>query len=169
MSPRPNLVQFGDLLAEHFREHPIWVACHSADYDEAWYDETDEETFRAVIDGQPVNASNGMYLVAAEVTLADGARLDGFVTPAMPSDASMGTWQPHVFVDDGGTLGFWTGMAGLDAMELAAAYASLGRTSAAVFPARFRARSGLTQSVAEGQILGFYQLKSFTEPPIVIR
>jgi hypothetical protein len=43
---RPELKQFGDLTPADFERHPGWIGCHTADYDGAWYDETDEETFR---------------------------------------------------------------------------------------------------------------------------
>jgi hypothetical protein len=43
---KPELRQFGSLTAEDFERIPVWLACHVADYDEPWYDETDEETFR---------------------------------------------------------------------------------------------------------------------------
>lgn len=43
---KPELKQFGDLTHEDFDRHPVWIGCHVADYDELWYEDTDEETFR---------------------------------------------------------------------------------------------------------------------------
>jgi hypothetical protein len=42
----PELKQFGDLTVDDFARCPAWISCHVQDYDEPWYDETDEETFR---------------------------------------------------------------------------------------------------------------------------
>jgi hypothetical protein len=42
--PKPALKQFGDLALEDFELHPVWVQCHTFDYNEPWYGETDEET-----------------------------------------------------------------------------------------------------------------------------
>jgi hypothetical protein len=42
----PILKQFAALTIEDFAQCPVWIACHVADYDEPWYDDTDEETFR---------------------------------------------------------------------------------------------------------------------------
>jgi hypothetical protein len=63
-----------------FVTHPVWVSCHSVDYDEPWYDETDEETFRPWLSEIPVGADE-MYLVACQFTMADGSRHQGFATP----------------------------------------------------------------------------------------
>ena len=164
---RPPLVRFGDLRREHFLAHPVWVSCHSVDCDEEWYADTDEETFRPVSEGQVVDPTAAMYLVAAEVTLADGTRLDGFLTPAPPG-ADMGSWQPQVFTEDGGMLGFWRGMAGVSAAELADAYRRLGRAAASVFPARVRPRKALGAD-SDIAIEGFYQLVRLGVPPVIHR
>jgi hypothetical protein len=36
-------------MSDDLITHPVWVSCHSVDYDEPWYDGTNEETFRPVI------------------------------------------------------------------------------------------------------------------------
>ena len=81
MARKPNLKQFGDLTPADFVEHPVWASVHTLDYDEPWYDETDEETFRPWIGELPVSPEDGMFLVRAKLTLADGRVLDGFITP----------------------------------------------------------------------------------------
>ena len=42
---KPGLKQFGELVPADFERHPVWIGCHVADYEEPWYEETDEETF----------------------------------------------------------------------------------------------------------------------------
>lgn len=169
MPTRPQLVQFGDLRAAHFAAHAVWVACHSVDEDAEWFDETDEETFRPGPARRPADAADAMYLVAAEFTLADGTQLDGFVTPALPSDASMGTWQPHLFAPDGLAQGFWTGMMGMTPEQRGDVYRRLNRVADAVFPIHFRARPGLTVQPTEGRIEGFYRITGLRAPPEVER
>jgi hypothetical protein len=36
------LKQFAALTIEDFAQYPVWIACHVADYDEPWYDDTDD-------------------------------------------------------------------------------------------------------------------------------
>lgn len=52
---KPLLRQFGDLTPADFKAHPVWVNCHVIDYDESWYEETDEETFRPWLKSTPVD------------------------------------------------------------------------------------------------------------------
>ena len=41
MPDRPKLKQFGHLTPDDLASHPVWVSCHSVDYDEPWYDDTE--------------------------------------------------------------------------------------------------------------------------------
>lgn len=96
---KPFLKQFGDLTDRDFAQSPVWVGCHTFDYDEPWYDDTDEETFRPWTAPLPVDPADGMFLVRASFRLADGRELGGFVTPAAPNDADdLGLIQPHMNV-----------------------------------------------------------------------
>src|SRR5437762_8123719 len=105
---RPELVQFGALTAAHFVAHPVWIACHIADYGEPWYEQTDEETFRPWSGPVPVGCHE-MYLVACTFRLADGSLFSGFATPADAS-ASLGAMQPQIFDATGTRHAFWLGM-----------------------------------------------------------
>lgn len=100
MPTKPELVQFGALTPAHFARHPVWIVCHIPDYDEPWYDETDEETFRPWTGPLPVAATEGMLLARAAFVLADGSRLSGFLTPAVEGDPTepLGLMQPQVFL-----------------------------------------------------------------------
>ena len=84
---KPELKQFGDLTRKDFERCPVWIGCHTADYDEPWYDDTDEETFRPWTGALPADASQGMLLVRATFepktknskrTLALGALVDRY-------------------------------------------------------------------------------------------
>lgn len=171
MSDRPELVQFGDLTPTHFNRHPVWIQCHCTDSEQSWHDDTNEETFRPWTQDLPAAPSEGMLLVAATFTLADGSSFDGFVTPAMDSarddDRVLGTMQPYMFLPTGREQAFWQGMfpRAADRQRL---YDDLGRTDG-IFPISFKAWPGLTTGLDRGQIDGFYTTKGLRGPVDVTR
>src|ERR1700752_2864899 len=122
---RPILRQFADLTATDFETSPVWIACSSVHDDEPWYDDTDEEPFRPRLGPLPADPSEGMLLVRAIGTLADGTRLPGFLTPAFEPD-DLGTMQPHVFVADR-RFGFWGGGLGVPEAQQTEFLNSLGK------------------------------------------
>jgi hypothetical protein len=125
------------------------------DYDEPWYDDTDEETFRPWLEAVPVDPAFAIFLVAATFTFADGSTHPGFVTPATdPHD--MGTLQPSVFVGDG-WYGFWGGMPGVPRETRAAFYQAVGEAPERVFPAAFSGAGGFATGVVKGTVEGFYR------------
>lgn len=129
----------------------MWIGCHIADYDEPWYDETDEETFRPHTGALPADA-DGILLVRATAVLADGTTLSGFLTPAEESDPAV--MQPHVFVEDT-AFGFWGGIIGIPESERSRFYAALGKPSATVFPIRVSADEGLAEGVTTMTVAGW--------------
>jgi hypothetical protein len=152
MVAKPELKQFGDLRPADFEKHPVWIGCHTADYDEAWYDETDEETFRPRGGALPADPSEGMLLVRAVAILHDGTRLPGFLTPAL-EEGDLGTLQPQVFIGDR-MFSFWGGMFGVPEEVRREFYAALGKPPDAVFPVRLTAEpaecGGVTRAVVQG-------------------
>jgi len=139
-----------------FTENPIWVSCHSVDYNEPWYKDADEETYRPYSGLLPV-AADEMYLVASILTLADGSCFPGFATPSSDED-SMGIMQPYIFAPDGSADSFWLGMSP-DPGSIDRLYSSLGRRASAVFPIQFSAQPGLTSAFSSGVIPGFMMMK----------
>ena len=153
--PKPELKQFGDLSPADFQRHPVWIACHTEDFAEPWFNETDEETFRPWMGALPVGPSDGMLLVRASFELHDGSRHDGFLTPAS-KQGDLGTLQPHLFVG-GESFGFWGGMAGIRGDERMAFYQALGKGPEAIFPIRFSTDPDLATGVIAGRVDGFYR------------
>ena len=149
---KPRLVQYGDLTPDHFRQHPVWIACHIADYDEPWHDETDEETFRPWLGAVPVG-SDQMFLVACAFTLADGAEFRGFATPAAAAD-DLGTIQPQLLDGEGRRHGFWLGMF-RDDLAVGRFREAMRKPSSAIFPIAYAALPGLTDACCAGKIPGF--------------
>ena len=152
---RPELKQFGDLTPADFDRHPVWIACHTEDHGEPWFDGTDEETFRPWTGALPVGPSDGMLLVRASLELHDGSVYRGFITPAF-KEGDLGALQPQIFVGDD-RFGFWGGMFGVRTEKKAAFYATIGKTSEAIFPLRFAADPGLATGVVAGRVDGFYR------------
>ena len=160
MPTKPELVQFGELTPAHFARHPVWISCHIADYDEPWYDETDEETFRPRTGPLPAEATEGMLLARADFVLADGSRLSGFLSPAVEGDPTelLGLMQPQVFLP-GGTLGaFWEGRFGRDEPAHLAFYQALGKTPDDVFPMKCSVPDGLVIGISQSVLRGFYTI-----------
>jgi hypothetical protein len=168
---KPILRQFRDLGPEDLEDFPVWISCHVADYDEPWYDETDEETFRPFTGELPASPEEGMLLVRAHAVLNDGTSFPAMVTPAFPEEAEdggriLGTQQPNVFTPSGAVM-FWFGGIEPPQESVDSTYRALGRNAAAVFPLRFEVEPGLTSGNASGVVRGFYWFRTF--PDVAVR
>jgi hypothetical protein len=152
---RPELKQFGDLTAADFERHPVWIECHVADYDEPWYEETDEETFRPRTGDLPADPAEGMLLVRATIRLRDGTTLPGCVTPTFEAN-DLGTQQPQLFVGNQ-RFYFWGGVPGVPAKERERMYAALGKKADEVFPLRFEVDPTVSVGATSGEVQGFYR------------
>lgn len=149
---RRELKQFGELNAEDFQRHPVWIGCRTADYGKPWYEDTDEETFRPFTGALPVDQNEGMLLVRVVIELKDGSRYPGFIAPG----SGLGAQQPQIFVDDR-RFGFWGGMVGITERAQQELYAALEKGPDAIFPLRFFANPGLATGIVEGEVDGFYK------------
>ena len=152
---KPELKQFADLTLGDFERYPVWIGCHTADYDERWYDGTDEQTFRPRTGTLPASPTEGMLLVKASLELRDGARYSGFVTPAQ-GEGELGIQQPQIFVGER-RFQFWGGTIGVREEERKALYAALGKSPDDIFPLRFSVDPSLATGATSGQIEGFYR------------
>lgn len=156
MTRKPFLKHADHLVPADFAVHPVWVSVHLMDYDEPWYDDTDETDFRPWTGKLPVSPEDGMYLVRATFTLADGRVLNGFLTPQIDSEPlNLGIIQPQVFLPSGTLTDFWDGMFKRDPNERTILYVELGKDPAAIFPIHFAAEKGLAKGHVCGSIPGF--------------
>jgi len=131
----PILRQLLELTPEDFATYPIWIGCHVADYDEPWFDDTDEETFRPWLGERPVDQSDETLLVRADAKLADGSKLSGFLTPSVdPSDVSSS--HPHAFVGER-AFGFWSGVLDTATRDASAFQQAVGSDVARILPITF--------------------------------
>jgi len=162
---KPELKQFSTLTQADFERFPVWVNVHSLDYDESWYDETDEETFRPWSGELPIDPSLGMFLVRSQISFADGTKFVGFITPAIGSgevaESELGLVQPYLFSKSRTLVTFWGGMFGFTDEVKKTTYDLLERTAGQIFPIRFSAESGLSKGKQVGEIRGFYKIIDF--------
>ena len=163
MLSNPLLKQFAELKLSDLENYPIWVNCHTVDYDEPWYDKTDEETFRPWVGDIPVDPNEAIFLVKSTFTLADGTVLEGFITPVgnVNEDVAkvLGMVQPYIFDTKGKLVQFWfSGVPFLDE-NIKNMYLLLGKTSKDVFPIEFEANPSLVNGITRGVIPGFCYLE----------
>lgn len=156
-APKPELVQAWDFTREHFERHPVWVSCHVEDYDEPWYEDTDEATMRPWTGPLPAEPSVGGLEARATCILADGTRLDGSLTPAAPGESGqlLATMQPTMFLPDGSLVFFWEGSVKQDEQH-ARLYRALGKSAAEIFPIQCAALEGLVGGISRCTVDGFY-------------
>ncbi len=162
---KPELKQFGTLTQADFQRFLVWAAVHTFDYNESWYDETDEETFRPWSGELPVDPGLGMFLVRSQIIFADGTKFIGFITPAIGTgevmESDLGSVQPHLFSNNGMLVTFWGGVFGFSDDVKKTTYDLLERTASQIFPIRFSAENGLTNGKQAGEIRGFYKMTDF--------
>ena len=169
---KPELKQFGTLTQADLERYPVWVNVHTLDYDESWYDETDEETFRPWSGELPVDPSLGMFLVRSQSIFNDGTKFVGFITPAIGAgevtDSELGIVQPYLFSKNGTLVTFWGGMFGITDKVKKTTYDLLERKSGQIFPIRFSAEDGLTEGKQAGEIRGFCRMADFKSRKVEI-
>jgi hypothetical protein len=141
----------------------LWASCHSFDYNEPWYEDTDEATFRPWEGPLPVDPSEGMFLVRAVLRAADGREFRGFLTPASTNAGyELGLIQPCLAAG-GKFFGFWWGLQGVASSMKDAFYAELGSTPDRIFPMNFACSAALATGVCSGTIDGFYSSPTLGE------
>ena len=146
--------QVYQLTLEDLSKSPVWEFA----LDEEGEEGQDEATVRPYELSSVLDPSDGMFVVRAVFTLADGSSLQGYLTPPVQGESDIGTLQPIV-VTERGQVGFWCGMAVPDSARLARLYALLGRDAGRVFPVRFESEVDLTSGKVAGSIPGFLVLE----------
>jgi hypothetical protein len=160
----PVFKQAYDLTLDDFARYSVWVQCHLVDYDEPWYEETDEATFRPWTGTKPVDPQEATFLIRATMTLANGSKLNGFLTPqSAEQPLNLGTMQPMVFSESGEQLAFWDGAYKRSEEERVRFYAALGIGAKEIFPMSFSGEPGLAVGRVAGAIPGLCCLKDFRE------
>jgi hypothetical protein len=147
--------QVYELTLHDLATYPVWE--FRLDQEE---EGRDESTVRPYAAAGRLNSTDRMFVVRAVFTLADGSRLQGYMTPPRRDDASMGTLQP-VIVTERGQVRFWCGTAAPGPKRLAQNYAFLGKDATQVFPAHFESDVELMGGPVKDSLPGFLVLEDF--------
>lgn len=102
-----------------------------------------------------------MFVVRTSFTLADGSKMQGYLTPPVQGNDSLGTLQP-IIVTTTGQVGFWCGIRPPSPEQLAQRYRALGRDASHVFPLRFESQVELVDGPVRGTLAGFMVLEELT-------
>ena len=149
----PIRKQVSDLRPADLARFPIWE--HALD--EEGLEGRDEATVRPRPDLAEADPGEGLLLVRAELTAADGTRFDGYVYPS--HEAAPGLLQPTI-TTDAGQVGFWLGAFPPRAGRLQEAYALLGKQPSELFPVRYRALVPSRGVPLDGEIRAFQRYES---------
>ena len=157
MTPTPIRRQVYDLTPSDLEPHAVWEFA----LDEEGVEGQDEATVRPQEASGPIDPAEGMFIVRASMTLADGTRHVGYLTPSAAGGADLSACQPAVVVADG-QVSFWRGMMALRPEDLSGSYALLKKGSRAdVFPIRFESDVPLVDGPVAGVVPGFLILEDF--------
>lgn len=147
--------QVYELTLHDLGTFPIW----EFRLDEEGQDQ-DESTVQPHTASGPLDPAERMFVVRAVFTLADGARMQGYLTPPGQGDAGLGTLQP-IIVTDLGQVRFWCGTAAPGPKRLAQSYELLGKDAKRVFPVQFESDVELAGGPVQGTLPGFLVLEDF--------
>jgi hypothetical protein len=80
----PELKQEWELRQADFQRFPVWIGVHNNDFDESWYAQADEQTYRPWTGPLPFagRGAHPVLFVAATFEFADGSAFPGFFNPA---------------------------------------------------------------------------------------
>jgi len=148
--------QVYELTLDDLANYPVW----EFKLDEKDEKGQDESTVRPYTASGPLAPADRMFVVRAAFTLADGSRMQGYLTPPDRGNYSLGTLQP-IIVTDRGQVRFWCGTAVLDSKRLARSYEVLGKEAGRVFPLRFESEVELVGGPVRGSVPGFLILEDF--------
>lgn len=148
--------QVYELTLDDVKKFPVWEFA----LDEEGEEGQDEATVRPYEVSGPLEPSDGMFIVRATFTLADGTRMHGYVTPPVKRDDGLGRLQPVIITERGQVL-FWHGVVPPSAENLAQSYARLGRDAAKSFPAQVVSDVELVGSPIRATIPGFIILDNW--------
>ena len=146
--------QVYELTLDDLSTFPVWEFA----LDEEGEVGQDEATVRPSEFSGALDPSGDMFIVRASFTLADGSEMQGYLTPPVQGDESLGTLQP-IIVTAHGQVGFWRGIMSPSPEHLAQSYRWLGRDAKSVFPLRFESQVEVVGGPIRGSLAGFMVLE----------
>lgn len=144
------------LTPDDLDRFPVWEYA----LDEEGVEGQDEATVRPYEVLAALDPAEGMFIVKAAFTLADGSQELGYLTPPVQGDSSLGTLQPAI-VTVAGQVSFWCGVITPSAEFLAESYRLLQRDASQVFPFRFKSVVDLVGGQICGEVPGFLILEDW--------
>jgi hypothetical protein len=135
-------------------QFPVWEFA----LDEEGEDGQDEATVRPYQYSPPLDPNDGMFVVKAIFTLADGTQLEGYLTPPVQGQNDIGTLQP-IIITERGQVSFWYGIQEPNSEEINKMYRMLGKNASQVFPLRFKSAVEILDGDIEGILEGFLFFK----------
>jgi hypothetical protein len=153
-------LQVYELRPGDLARFPIWEFV----LDEEGEEDQDEATVKPRPDLDRADPAEGMFVVHAEFTCADGTRLDGYVSPQ--DEAVIGYIQPTVVTDEG-QVAFWFGGVPPRPGDLETSYRMLGKTARELFPLGYRALVPHGGAALTGELPAFMHLESMESDTVV--
>lgn len=148
--------QIDELTLDDLHRFPIWEYA----LDEEDVEEQDETTVRPCDVSGVLDPSDGMYIVKAAFTFADGSKMLGYLNTPFEGDNNLSTLQP-VIITATGQVGFWYGAIFPTAEELKQSYQLLDRDVKQVFPIQFNSVVELSGGPVSGSLEGFLFLEDW--------
>ena len=146
------------LSMSDFERSSVWEFA----LDEEGEEGQDEATVRPYRLNGALDPSEGMFVVRARFVLADGTLMQGYLTPPVQGESSLGTLQPIILTPHG-QVSFWCGIIAPEPGDITASYAHLGKSSPSqVFPLRFEADVPLVGGALRGEVPGFIVLEDIS-------
>ncbi len=163
---KPIFRNYDDIGPSELASFPVWVCCHLTDYDEPWYEDVDDEAYRAWTDTSPIGKDT-VAIVAASFRTNTGTLLHGFIeTWGDSSGNTVLDLKPTIFDADGQRISFWHGATyqfGTDHLDdsIARFERLLGGPMADQFPVHVDVKPNVIGVVLAEKFPGF---ASFTGP-----
>jgi hypothetical protein len=148
--------QVYELTLDDLAAFPVW----EFRLDDEGEEGRDESTVRPYTVPGPLDPTDRMFIVRAVFTLANGLKMQGYLTPPGRGDASMGTLQP-IIVTGHGQVRFWCGTTAPGLERLTRSYELLGQDAEHLFPVRFESDVELVGGPVRGSVPGFLVLEDF--------
>ena len=140
--------QVYELTAVDLEAYPAWEFA----LDEEGVDGQDEATVRPYLN-TPIEPTEGMLVVRAKFTLADGTVAIGFMTPPQSVSSDIRDHQPSI-ITNGRQVALYSGMFPLSESEVVQRLDALGKSASEAFPLEYETDveivSGPTKCVVRG-------------------
>jgi len=149
--------QVYELTLDDVGKFPVWEFA----LDEEGEAGQDEATVRPLKISGALDPSDGIFIIRAAFTLADGSKMQGYLTTPVKGDDGLDRLQPVIITERGQVL-FWYGVIAPSARALSHSYEKLGRDATRVFPIQATSSVELAGGPIRATIPGFVVLKDFT-------